>query len=249
MKNQSTRTSLALLATAIVAYPIVNRISSVDQTAHASVPVAAMSAAATSSLNGSPYVTFEWEMRAMVQWCSCEGGCVRPGGLCEPVQRFRIDSNGNAQNLGPCDFVPLDLGNLVIQPNEVLLVGPNYSASGWAACTPDCCSTCDQCFMGGPNYAIYQTLTFEYPVWHEFPGETSESPRRVFNLAAGGFASFRFTNEQADFNADGMIAGDDLTVLLALWGMPQWRRVDLNDDWNIDGADLALLFAKWGPIP
>jgi hypothetical protein len=46
MKNLSTGTGLALLATAIVAYPFVNRISSVDQTAHASVPVAAATAQA-----------------------------------------------------------------------------------------------------------------------------------------------------------------------------------------------------------
>ena len=46
MKNLSTGTGLALLATAIVAYPLVNRISSVNQTAHASVPVAAIAAPA-----------------------------------------------------------------------------------------------------------------------------------------------------------------------------------------------------------
>ena len=49
MKNLSTGTGLALLATAIVAYPIVNRISSVDQTAHASVPVAAIAAVSTAA--------------------------------------------------------------------------------------------------------------------------------------------------------------------------------------------------------
>ena len=53
MKNLSTGTGLALLATAIVAYPIVNRISSVDQTAHASVPVAAIAAAATAQVTPS----------------------------------------------------------------------------------------------------------------------------------------------------------------------------------------------------
>jgi len=58
MKNLSTGTGLALLATAIVAYPIVNRISSVDQTAHASVPVAAIAAAATAQ--ASPEPTIVW---------------------------------------------------------------------------------------------------------------------------------------------------------------------------------------------
>ena len=58
MKNLSTGTGLALLATAIVAYPIVNRISSVDQTAHASVPVAAIAAAATAQVNPEPTIVW-----------------------------------------------------------------------------------------------------------------------------------------------------------------------------------------------
>jgi hypothetical protein len=58
MKNLSTGTGLALLATAIVAYPFVNRISSVDQTAHASVPVAAIAAAATAQANPAPTIVW-----------------------------------------------------------------------------------------------------------------------------------------------------------------------------------------------
>jgi len=58
MNNLSTGTGLALLATAIVAYPIVNRINSIDQTAHASLPVAAIAAAATAQ--ASPEPTIVW---------------------------------------------------------------------------------------------------------------------------------------------------------------------------------------------
>jgi hypothetical protein len=58
MKNLSTGTGLALLATAIVAYPFVNRISSVDQTAHASVPVAAIAAAATAQTQPEPTIVW-----------------------------------------------------------------------------------------------------------------------------------------------------------------------------------------------
>ena len=58
MKNMSTGTGLALLATAIVLYPIVNRISSVDQTAHASAPVAAIAAAATAQANPEPTIVW-----------------------------------------------------------------------------------------------------------------------------------------------------------------------------------------------
>jgi hypothetical protein len=41
MKNLSTGTGLALLAGAIVAFPLVNRVSSMDQAAHALPPVEA----------------------------------------------------------------------------------------------------------------------------------------------------------------------------------------------------------------
>jgi hypothetical protein len=58
MKNLSTGTGLALLATAIVAYPFVNRISSVDQTAHASVPAVAITAAATAQANPEPTIVW-----------------------------------------------------------------------------------------------------------------------------------------------------------------------------------------------
>ena len=69
MQNLSTGTGLALLATAIVAYPIVNRISSVDQTAHASVPVAAIAAAATAQANPEP--TIVWYSVAGNQSVGC----------------------------------------------------------------------------------------------------------------------------------------------------------------------------------
>ncbi len=58
MKNMSTGTGLALLAMAIVAYPIVNRISSDDQTAHASAPIAAIAAAATAQANPEPTIVW-----------------------------------------------------------------------------------------------------------------------------------------------------------------------------------------------
>ena len=78
MKNLSTGTGLALLATAIVAYPIVNRISSVDQTAHASVPVAAIAAAATAQANPEP--TIVW-YQSFAQDVAAGGGYVDSNGF------------------------------------------------------------------------------------------------------------------------------------------------------------------------
>ena len=197
-----------------------------------------------------PAVTFEWEILPLQQWCNCEGGCVKPDGLCEPVQRFRADSSGKIVNLSICDFPPTDLGELVVEQNQVQFAGPLWSASGRLACTPDCCSTCGWCFMGHPDFRVYQRLTFDVPVWCTLPCDASGdagSPHTEYELY-GQSLSFRFTSKRSDFNADGLIAGDDLVVILSLWGMPQWRRADLNDDASIDGADLALLFSEWGPV-
>jgi len=50
----------------------------------------------------------------------------------------------------------------------------------------------------------------------------------------------------ADRNADGMIDGADLGLLLGAWGAPD---ADLNGDGTTDGADLGLLLTAWGRCP
>jgi hypothetical protein len=51
---------------------------------------------------------------------------------------------------------------------------------------------------------------------------------------------------EADFNADGVIDGSDLGILLALWGDSAY---DLTGDGATDGADLGFLLASWGGCP
>ena len=80
MKNLSTGTGLALLATAIVAYPIVNRISSVDQTAHASVPVAAIAAAATAQANPEPTIVWYQAFDRTVSFSTAVGAAEKQSG-------------------------------------------------------------------------------------------------------------------------------------------------------------------------
>jgi uncharacterized membrane protein len=54
----------------------------------------------------------------------------------------------------------------------------------------------------------------------------------------------------ADLNADALVAGADLGVLLSQWGPASAGTVsDLNRDGNVDGADLGYLLANWGPCP
>jgi len=50
-----------------------------------------------------------------------------------------------------------------------------------------------------------------------------------------------------DLNADRVVDGNDLGILLAEWGGA--NDVDLNGDGRVDGADLGLLLAAWGSCP
>jgi probable HAF family extracellular repeat protein len=52
----------------------------------------------------------------------------------------------------------------------------------------------------------------------------------------------------ADLNADALVAGADLGILLSQWGPASAVTVsDLNRDGIVDGADLGYLLANWGP--
>jgi hypothetical protein len=55
-----------------------------------------------------------------------------------------------------------------------------------------------------------------------------------------------------DFYGNGLVDGEDLTFLLASWGIcPDDTDclADLNGDGIVDGADLTILLAFWGPCP
>ena len=53
-----------------------------------------------------------------------------------------------------------------------------------------------------------------------------------------------------DIVPDGIINGEDLSVLLGDWGKCPPKATcagDLNDDSVVNGADLSILLANWGP--
>lgn len=52
-----------------------------------------------------------------------------------------------------------------------------------------------------------------------------------------------------DLNADGLINGADLGLMLAAWGSCKGCDADLNGDGEVDGADLGILLAAWGSCP
>jgi hypothetical protein len=52
----------------------------------------------------------------------------------------------------------------------------------------------------------------------------------------------------ADLNADGVVQGADLGIMLASWGsVPAGVSADINRDGAVDGTDLGLLLSGWGP--
>ncbi len=48
----------------------------------------------------------------------------------------------------------------------------------------------------------------------------------------------------ADLNADGVVNGTDLTIVLAAWGSTD-ALPDINDDGLVDGLDLTIILAAW----
>ncbi|MEE2895909.1 MAG: alpha/beta fold hydrolase [Planctomycetota bacterium] len=52
----------------------------------------------------------------------------------------------------------------------------------------------------------------------------------------------------ADLDGDGMVAGSDLSLLLAAWGSTSSDR-DVDGDGSVGASDLGLLFSAWGACP
>jgi len=50
----------------------------------------------------------------------------------------------------------------------------------------------------------------------------------------------------ADTNDDGVVNGEDLALVLALWGTNN-AAADINHDGVVEGADLTLVLGSWGP--
>ena len=50
---------------------------------------------------------------------------------------------------------------------------------------------------------------------------------------------------RGDLDGDGVVGPDDLSRLLAAWGMCEQCEADLDGDGEVDGSDLALMMAAW----
>ena len=49
-----------------------------------------------------------------------------------------------------------------------------------------------------------------------------------------------------DFNLDGVVDGEDLTMLLSKWGPCEGCIEDITLDGQVAGADLTILLTNWG---
>ena len=48
-----------------------------------------------------------------------------------------------------------------------------------------------------------------------------------------------------DFNLDGVVNGEDLTMLLSKWGPCEGCIEDINEDGMVGGADLTVVLTNW----
>lgn len=71
----------------------------------------------------------------------------------------------------------------------------------------------------------------------------------AFDTTLGRYRGYRILISSpcpADLNADGVVNGADLAIMLGAWGPAKGSPADLNGDGAVNGADLAILLGDWG---
>ena len=79
-------------------------------------------------------------------------------------------------------------------------------------------------------------------------GEGAVVEAAIDLLVVGGVACDDAPICIGDLTSDGLVAGDDIGLLLAMWGTAD-PEGDLDNDGTIDGGDLGLLLSGWGFCP
>jgi dienelactone hydrolase len=100
-----------------------------------------------------------------------------------------------------------------------------------------------------PGASATATATITIPA-----GATSDYPLVLSALSRDDGTSRAFAtvtvrpvaSVPGDIDGDGKVAGSDLTLLLAAWGVCPGCPADLDDNGNVDAVDLAILLAAWG---
>ena len=249
MKKISPGTGLALLAGAIVSYPILDRVM---PKADASAPHAsALVVAATAYAPPVQTMEIEWTYYFNNGFLVC-GPDQTAGGGPIPGQRFRASSSRAITSVGSCDA---DV-DLVLPPRfeKNFIECGGFDSAAFGNCLEAWRGSCSDSYPGS-LWLGGIVISSDAPIWPPVAngitgdnGFSAEGARRIELCCPGPGAvtGIGFTRCRMDFDASGAIDGGDLAWLLNLWGT-SFSRIDLDASGQVDGADLAVLLNNWGP--
>ncbi len=67
-----------------------------------------------------------------------------------------------------------------------------------------------------------------------------------FYIEKASVEEYNCIGPEGDFNADGQVNAEDLSILLGSWGLCSSCVADINNDGVVGGFDLAIVLANWG---
>ena len=195
--------------------------------------------------SGGMVLEWGWGMEGAFPMCNT--GQTMGGGPW-PYQQFRATPSAATESIGPCEAsVPPP----VFTPNYIGI--GFYDADAMRSCLDLYYGTCS--YYPGQARCTYALVTSDVPFWFGLAGGDERSlfqTEPVYQAQCwslhGTFQGLWFTRCRTDFDANGIIDGGDLALLLSYWG-ETWPRYDLDGSGRIDGADLGMLLNVWGPCP
>jgi hypothetical protein len=74
----------------------------------------------------------------------------------------------------------------------------------------------------------------------------AEAGGAEFYIEKASVEEYNCIGPEGDFNADGQVNAEDLSILLGSWGVCSNCVADINGDGIVGGFDLAIVLANWG---
>jgi hypothetical protein len=147
------------------------------------------------------------------------------------------------------------IGAVVVQGDVVWMWGYQIDTPTWSTYTFNCDGT-DVWYQilptgtqlgAGPDFSA-AGAPMQFGFWSgngSGPGGGGYSTTSLFDNFRVELT--RVAGCTGDLDADGVVSGSDLGLLLGNWGQPGIGDVDGSG--TVDGADLGLLLGAWGPCP
>ena len=161
-----------------------------------------------------------------------------------PWKYYNLMNTLQPDDEGECCVLPTGAKvNACYMTNTTMESYTQYFDLDFTKCqpSPSTSMNCTDCHAAGVPYGA--------PVDAEgFPIPSAGNP------TGGDYQVFTFllfaagTLCPADLNADDVVNGADLGILLHWWGTG-WSAADLNGDFAVDGGDLGILISAWGACP